>query len=165
MRVIFLDFDGVLNSEEFMRRQWADRQMGKVTFMHRHSCEISPEMARRVLAICEQADAKIVISSTWRLLHSLQEIKAMLIEIGVPALAERIIDRTPNPRRGRSMRGDEIAMWLRGAPEVTGYVIIDDDSDMLNSQRPRFVQTDWTTGIMDHHIPMAVNALALEMVL
>lgn len=162
MRIVFLDFDGVLNSEAYMHRIWKERKAGKaVTFMHRHTDEICPEMAQRVLSICEQADASVVISSSWRLLHTMEEIKAMLTEVGAGALAARIIGRTPSPKRLRSMRGDEIDQWLKefGDP-VTAFVILDDDSDMLNSQKPMFVQTHWQTGIMDHHVEQAVGILA-----
>ena len=38
-------------------------------------------------------------------------------------------------------------MWLKVHPEVSNYVIIDDDDDMLDSQRANFVRT---ANNMDH---------------
>jgi hypothetical protein len=38
-------------------------------------------------------------------------------------------------------RGHEIQDWLDKHKEVTNYVIIDDDNDMLDTQRSNFVRT------------------------
>jgi hypothetical protein len=38
-------------------------------------------------------------------------------------------------------RGHEIELWLKMHPEVSNYVIIDDDNDMLDNQRANFVRT------------------------
>lgn len=38
-------------------------------------------------------------------------------------------------------RGHEIQDWIDDHPEITHYVILDDDNDMLQSQRNNFVRT------------------------
>ena len=44
-------------------------------------------------------------------------------------------------------RGDEIAAWLTAHPKVKEWAIVDDDSDMLPEQLPRFVKTDGNEGL------------------
>lgn len=56
-------------------------------------------------------------------------------------------------------RGSEIKEWLDAHPEVTNYVIIDDDNDMLDEQEPHFVQTSWYDGINDYNVEKAIEIL------
>lgn len=79
--------------------------------------------------------AQVVLSSTWRKHDD-------WLDYG-PALDLPIIDRTP---QGMGPRGQEIADWLAGHPEVERYAIIDDDADMLPEQMPYFVQTRYGDG-------------------
>ena len=41
----------------------------------------------------------------------------------------------------RAERGHEIQYWLDIHPEVTNYVILDDDNDFLDTQQKYFIQT------------------------
>ena len=68
-----------------------------------------------------------------------------------------IYDTTPDFADG--CRGDEIQDWLDRYPEVTGYCILDDDSDMLDSQLRNFVQTDMDYGLTDALAYRAVQIL------
>ena len=77
-----------------------------------------------------------------------------------------IIDVTPCHDRtsiytsgvNRQQRGEEIAAWLEEHPEVTQYVIFDDDFDMTEEQKKKhFVQTHWNTGITHKHIEKALK--------
>jgi len=48
----------------------------------------------------------------------------------------------------RCERGNEIKEWIRDCGmDIEGYVIIDDDNDMLPEQQERFVRT---SGNLDH---------------
>lgn len=63
------------------------------------------------------------------------------------------------PGTTKRYRGEEIQMWLDEHPEVTNYVIIDDDNDMLDSQESHLVQTSWYDGIQDYNVERAINIL------
>lgn len=76
-----------------------------------------------------------MLSSSWRIIV---DIKKLGDAMGLP-----IIDKTPVLA---SSRGNEIARWLSEHPGVEQWAIIDDDSDMLDSQRSRFVRTDGFEG-------------------
>ena len=113
MKVIFLDVDGVLN-----------------TIYSQSILHICKKKARWIKNLCRETGAVIVVSSTWRLHeHAYEKLKN---EFG-----ELIIGSTP---KINSDRGTQIKMWL-DENNVTSYVIVDDDGDMLEEQLPRFVQT------------------------
>ena len=119
-KVIFLDIDGVLN----VIGQGHD-EFGQL--FHKH-------FEDNLRWIIEQTGAKIVISSSWRVI-GLKRIKQMWEQRN---LAGEIIGITSYMEERH--RGKEIQQWLN-KNKVHTYVIIDDDADMLDSQLNNFVQT------------------------
>ena len=124
MKVLFLDIDGVVNCKTTTQR-------------HRGLIGIDPMMAFLVGKIILNTEANIVLSSSWR--HSERGIYEVERQV------HKIFDKTPI--RSTGLRGNEIAAWLESHPEVTRYAILDDDSDMLDSQKENFFQTSWEGGI------------------
>lgn len=121
MKVIFLDFDGVLNSEASFRME-VRRKNNNV------SNTLNPVACSNLQYILEHdSSVKIVISSTWRKVHTMVELQNILNAYGVEAA--RIIGKTPSVLSGA--RGHEINLWLEENPNVTKFVVIDDDSDVL----------------------------------
>lgn len=110
--------------------------------------EVDPILIRRLNKIFEEVpDLKIVISSSWRKLYSIEEIKEIFIKQGFNPDFE-IIDRTVSHVEGKDhRRGHEIEEWLLRHKEVETYVILDDDSDMLRNQSRHFVNTSWVCGL------------------
>lgn len=134
MKVIFLDFDGVLN----VIPQGHDDFGG---IFH-------PEFVENLGRIIEETDAKLIISSSWRHM-GLERLNRMWEQRGYPG---EIIGITPDLRWGtpeeklepgeqKYVRGDEIQAILDQYYQITNYVILDDDDDMLSSQRGNFVMT------------------------
>lgn len=141
MKVIFLDFDGVLNSEASFRME-VRRKNSNV------SDSLSAVACSNLQYILEQdADIKIVISSTWRKLHTLVELGNILNSYGVTG---KIIGKTPSIVNGH--RGHEIKLWLADNPNVTKFVVIDDDSDaseaVRESKNGHFFQTTAEDGLL-----------------
>lgn len=132
MKVIFLDIDGVINSH---RTAYA---FGG--FPHGFEPDQMKQFDHTAIALiqklCEQEKAAVVLSSSWRIIHSIQEVAEGL---GLP-----IMDKTPSLT---GPRGAEIAAWLARHPDVDQYAIVDDNSDMLESQRDHFVQTSEEDGL------------------
>lgn len=89
MKVIFLDFDGVL-----------------VTVHDRYTAG-SPFCVFNLNRIIEATGAKIVVSSSWRILFEMEELTRFLKEWGVQG---EVIGKTPVNHDGE--RGDEIQAWL-----------------------------------------------------
>lgn len=124
-RVIFLDIDGVLNSSSKPE-------------------SLDPEVIRLLREVVERHRAEIVISSTWRILPSwLGVIRNRIAQAGWEN--PPIIDRTPTSPDFRN-RGEEIQAWLNDHP-TESFIILDDDTDMLVSQLPNFVQCNSRTGL------------------
>jgi hypothetical protein len=130
MKVLFLDIDGVLNS-----RAW------KPTNLH----GVDPNAVKRVQDIVAKSDAKVVLSSTWRLVD---ELIVELLKAGVP-----IYDKTPDlasREGGLRPRSEEIEAWLNEHPEVTEYAILDDDADAgYGGLAPQFIRIDERYGLQD----------------
>jgi hypothetical protein len=124
-KVLFLDIDGVLNS---VRSAIAYNGYPYITRSHDKFDDIAVTLIRN---LCAQYGYEIVLSSTWRLDNNWFKLKDIL---KLP-----IIDKTPYLLS--EDRGKEIDMWLRLHPGVKTFVIIDDDSDMLEEQKSRFIQT------------------------
>lgn len=136
MRVLFLDIDGVINSE----RSCAAFDGYPHDFSPRDMGRFDPVALALVRKLCDTTDCSIVVSSTWRTTFTLHEIGCKL---ELPVMAA-----TPD-LGGDYARADEIAMWLRSHPEVTHYAIVDDlalDFDDPEHQA-RFVQTNDEFGL------------------
>jgi hypothetical protein len=142
--ICFLDIDGVLNNEKVL------------------SCageELDPECVKLVEVLVQETGANIVITSAWRLSHSLISIQHHFKRLGF-AYPERIIgatsDLSAQSRGGvwvSEPRGMEINLWLKQIP-VDAFVILDDDSDMRPVQ-DKLVQTSFRTGLTRKHVDRA----------
>ena len=144
--IVFLDVDGLLNHRgAFLPSIGPD--------------PLCPKAIDRSLRLIADTGTQVVLSSTWRLSGPDTKHMQKLRNAGVMNSAHKdwrtidlpstfqsgvIIDH--GPRRGR-----EIADWLSRHPEHGNFAIIDDDSDMLPEQMPRFVQTSFDTGLLDEH--------------
>ena len=151
MNVIFLDFDGVITSPD---SKWKI-DMHKINIINN---------------ICYKTDAKIVVSSTWRMgyrgdvsaFH--EQLKQYFIKHNYLDNFKDTFDKFINNIVGMTeciggLRGDEIKSYMNEHPEVENYVIIDDDSDMCDYQLCHFVQTDTYDGITERDAKLCVDIL------
>lgn len=156
MKIIFLDIDGVLNSEKFYKNE-AQHEKWKRAESEGYSREeqdaianIDPESVKWLNYIINKTNAELVISSTWRFDENL---KIKLSFMGI----KPFIGITP--KTWERHRGTEIQMWLDRHPEVFNYVILDDDCDMLDSQLNNFVNTSWLEGLNEDSANKAIKIL------
>jgi len=154
MRIIFLDFDGVLNSREFFIAN-RDLIRGATSFLQRGIAELNSESVRLMSDFAQEMNAGVVISSSWRTLHSLGEINEMLIQTGW----QTRLPFSVTPRDKHGFRGNEIIDWLSdfGMVNVESFVIFDDDGDFHPSQP--LIRTSWDFGLQQQHIDIARNIL------
>lgn len=149
-RVIFLDIDGVLCT---MRSHWV---YSNASFM-RH---LDPVAVRMVARLCHQTDSQLVLSSTWRGQFSEAAMSMFLMQTGFQDFPPWHSDwKTPSLNRPR---GYEIAEWLKINP-VDNYVILDDDSDMLDHQLSHFVKTDTYNGFLWEHYQRALKIFGVDL--
>jgi hypothetical protein len=141
-RLVFLDFDGVLNS-----LQSAEQLGTRYRFAHASVSALN-ELLR-------QSQAHVVITSTWRESWTLRENAEFLERDGV--VSGRVVGKTP--ALGQE-RGLEIDAWLRSAPyPVMSFVILDDRDDMA-MHRNRLVQVNPQVGLIPEQAERAIELLA-----
>lgn len=135
MKVIFLDFDGVLNAE-------AD--------FCRHGVCILPPKIRLLKQIVDATGAKIILSTSWREHWSADtgrcDDTGLLINRIFAEYDLRIWDKTPQqpPRREA-----QIKSWLDSHNETEGFVVLDDallSADFLDGH---FIKTSGYFGGLD----------------
>lgn len=149
-KVVFLDIDGVVNTLIIDTKPFkTDRgQISRDGFYYKLNMPDDGEVSNRqaimwLNKLCKETGAKIVITSTWRFGNDgLEKTKKALYNSGLLDNIE-IIGGTPIAKNVfNQIRGKEIQQYLNNNQEIKNYVIIDDDSDMLPSQKEHLVQTD-----------------------
>jgi hypothetical protein len=174
-KIIFLDMDGVANSQQgwvgrgyFRPKQklrdtyqgypkvWfasdyelndhIDTDKPNWEFIHDLS-QVEPHLIGIIRRLAEETEAEIVISSVWRMRKQVVAyFKELFAEFGWEDAP--VIGATPECSSGR--RGFEIKKWLEKHNfdyDADRYVILDDDSDMLQSQMKNFVHCNNRYGI------------------
>ena len=152
MKIVFLDIDGVLNTFESLR---LCKESGGRPHTHSGWSSACLTALERLL---DTTDARVVISSVWRLVSKEHLIMGYHFNHW---LGDRVVGHTKDlysPGEDRTLRGQEIQEWL-DEHDVESYVILDDDSDMLDSQAPFFVQTSMQTGLTEEHVDRAIAIL------
>lgn len=146
MNIIFLDIDGVLNSLDSVL---AFRDDGHLFWSDRKE-SLDPVSVGLLQHLCEETDAKIVISSTWRKLYSEQEFRDIFASYGWENFPILGMTTTDKVHPDSWARGYEIQDWLDNNP-WKNYVILDDDSDMLDCQSEQFVHVSGINGFRSKH--------------
>lgn len=146
MKVLFLDVDGVLNSHQSIRASIR----GKIHHGEEPVAFCPIACSNLIEVIARVPGLQIVVSSSWRIGRTLEELRKDLGPSGIPS--DRIIDMTPVLQRIDRERGDEIHRYLKdrkykGFDPITQFVIVDDNSDM-GQLKEHLVQTDVRMGLM-----------------
>lgn len=136
MRVLFLDIDGVLQST---RTALVSGGYATAKTYREQRDRLDWTAIALLRGLCAAGGIAVVLSSTWRIGLSREEVLALGVFLGLP-----IIGATPY---GWAERGLEIQAWLDAHAETEDYAIIDDDADMLASQLPRFVHVSSADGL------------------
>lgn len=134
MRVVFLDYDGVVNTPMWTpdgkRCRFGMPSDGKVNNF---------QSVQWVSEFCERYDYSIVVSSTWRFHDNYSQC---LINGG---LREGLLINGRTPILRGETRGAEIKQYLSLHPEVEAYLIFDDENDM-DDLTPYLVKCDSDIG-------------------
>ncbi|MDI3290803.1 HAD domain-containing protein [Polyangium sp. 15x6] len=153
MKIVFLDFDGVLNHYLMLLNE--DRDARK---------QFSPPAVERLNAIVKRTGARVVVSSSWREWTPVDALRKLLAAEGfvgevldhTPILHPRTM-RVPDPNPGQT-RCMEIMQWLDACPErPESFVALDDlELELLAAYH---VKTESDTGLLDTHVEMAIDLL------
>ena len=154
MKVIFLDFDGVITT---VASKW----------------HLDTDKMLLVKRICDETSAKIVISSSWRRFtledtfnmlseyeQSGKEVPFILRDYVIGITAHMYAFKEGNVHAHYDLpRGCEISRYLTEHKDISKYVILDDDTDMLLEQAPYFINTNMGLGISEQDIEKAIEIL------
>lgn len=150
--IVFLDFDGVVETI-----YWEKNKDGVWDFnMHKTGRrELNNKQAIGWLnELYKKVPYDVVVSSTWRIGMSLDELQGLLIRSGFNREI-KVIGKTPVLYQ---QRGLEIQEWIDTAEFKGKFIIIDDDSDMCHLL-PLLVKCDCQLGFTIYDYQKALKLL------
>jgi len=169
--IIFLDIDGVLNSQLFYEEQFkhlqrfdsiplyrvVKKQLKKlvkkkeISRMEYYKSQICGKRISWLNTLCEETNSGIVLSASMRGGKTVKQLQEIFNYCGATFT---IIDKTGHSES--RIRGVEIHKWLQdncmcwfgvNHYDFYRYAIIDDDSDMLLNQQNHFFHCDNYSGL------------------
>ena len=157
-KIIFLDIDGVLNSQDTFRdnheyskffvKYMGDNVNDIITYK---MLDIDLDKVFMVRDICNLTGAKVVISSSWRQSRWYLLIEEKLTSLGIP-----IVGVTPYIDGNR---GDEIRKYLEDE-KIDDFVILDDDIFRdFNELKNYLIKTSFYDNGLDYEISREVVRL------
>lgn len=166
MKYIFLDIDGVLNSDDWDNSEEFKKESAgmpsALIIMVNHYLHLDPKAVKLINDLVDRSGAEVVLSSTWRIKYSPEEVTKMLQGRGATFTIKTCTPRVYGKFSERIPRGKEIAKYisdLQAAPE--SFVIIDDIDDMIHLKK-HLVLTDVKTGITMADVEKCLKILNKE---
>lgn len=114
--IIFLDIDGVLNSKNYFTNY--KKKIKNVSDIVRQMSEIDVDKFNLLVDVIREVNAKVVITSSWRMLRIYPLIKEIFISSGIPIIGET--------KYLKGNRGKEIRDYLENN-DIDNFVILDDE--------------------------------------
>lgn len=167
MKIIFLDFDGVLNSITFFIKRY--RNMKDLRMIDVGSLNEDDKNVRFMLSqidldnfdilktIIDKTDSKVVVISSWKYIPWFEKTSKHLIDLGIPIIDTTKEDNSIN-------RGAGIKNYLK-THDVSNYIIIDDEifPDYDEELMKHLIKTDfYENGLNEDHICKTENILCDE---
>lgn len=191
MNVIFLDFDGVINSEKWLSKFYNLRKTTtentkfynlevkdptKIDLYWANSMDYRL-ISKLAMALKKIPNAKVVLSTSWRDLYTTEKWNELFNN--VVGWETEIIGKTPKNldatiipvlnlgelihgfKATEHSRGIEVAAWLK-TNSVANYAILDDFDDFLEVQADHFILTDPTIGLTDENLKALIKIFERE---
>jgi hypothetical protein len=150
--VVFLDFDGVVNTI-----YWGCDDNGvyrENTFKGGHTYLNNGQAIGWLNELYNTIPYRVVISSTWRMSMSVEELQLLLLKSGFRPEIE-VIGKTPVLN---DLRGKEIQQWIDENNYEGDFIIVDDDNDMCHLME-HLVLCDTFVGFTFHEFKKSLNLL------
>ena len=164
-KVLFLDIDGILNSNS-----WNDRHQTHI----RDGILIDAEKLRLLALLVKKTDSEIILHSGLRFwfdtelkplctetekLSELLEKENLYISGVTPDLTTEEIRKT---KKFSLVKADEILLWLNLHNSVTNWAVLD-DLDLHNAQiRQHQIKTNPAIGLTLENVRQAAKILSME---
>jgi hypothetical protein len=157
MQVLFLDFDGVLNSRQHFLATAGFKVPGADTLSDANLFKMKNDINRNNIWVLgyildQVPDLKIVISSAWRMFYDMEDFNELFKIFKLDPT--RIIGKTP--KKFSSERHTEIKMWLDDWTEINhkqvDFLAVDDHViwDLMQEFKDREILTDPWVGLSMH---------------
>lgn len=175
MKVLFLDIDGVLNSQNWfgymqycIKNNMYNRVMNFVDnpdeYIEYKMTMLDDRAIANLNRIVDETGCKVVLSSSWRCLWNPTENNKMLEALKLKGFKYDFYGMTPRiPQKDFGQeRGIEIQTWMDKElenNEIESFVILDDDNDMLPEQMNNFILVNNQYGLSDIDVFKAIEIL------
>lgn len=182
IKIIFLDIDGVLNSEQYA--EWCYTNEGKKYINDGGDLFVDKNAVKLINDLCENFNVRLVISSSWREI-SLDSTKQSFNNYkDLKCLIKYIVGITPKYHNENSIRGNEIHDFLMYCENTNirnykqfydedffklkddslhiDYCIVDDDDDIMTYQKDNFIKINRYSGITQNDIIKIKKILNIE---
>lgn len=166
MKIIFLDFDGVLNNESFFIKRHRNMQGLRMIDLNKINetdlkvkdllCEIDLDNLDVLKEIINETDSKVVVISSWKKLKVFYKVSRHLVDLGIPIIG-MTSDNSDN-------RGEGIKNYLKNH-EVDNYIVIDDDifPDYDEEIMNHLIKTSfYNYGLTEEHKEEAIRKLNIK---
>jgi hypothetical protein len=167
--IIFLDFDGVLNTEKY----YCELKSKGLPSNDKYGQLFDPEAVANLRKIIDATGARIVVSSSWRYM-GLNVLQRMWYDRDLPG---RIVDITPlhlldDKLRDTDLtqldvlslcRGNEIKWYFDEVLDANSdshrFVIFDDLKEVLPELQDHFIRIDPIVGITEKDVERAIEVV------
>ena len=153
MKVIFLDFDGVINNcgdiDDYIFYPVNDKS-NRIHSLPFSASNIVP--LKMLFDFLFKENIKIVLSTSWRQIISYKDLDiAFKNFLGFSHMNEKIIiNEIPVIYESlEAIRGNEIKVFLENNPNISDYLIIDDNFDFLKTQKNHLILTNASIGFSE----------------
>lgn len=153
MKILFLDFDGVMVTDRYRDEQIDSGGVLRDSY----GAVFDPVCVENLRRIIDNTDAEIVVTSTWKMEMGLDGIQQMWNARQLPG---KVIGVTPDI--DPIHRGDEIQAWLDANPGAVRYAIIDDTPflDFFNEEQlPHLFKVDERAGLDEKTVTKVIELL------
>lgn len=153
MKVIFLDFDGVINNcgdiDDYIFYPVNDKsnRIHSIPFSARNIVPL-----KMLFDFLFKENIKIVLSTSWRQIISYKDLDVAFKNfLGFSHIDESIIiDEIPMIYESfEAIRGNEIRHFLEKNSNISDYLIIDDNFDFLEVQKNHLILTNASKGFVE----------------
>ena len=163
MKIIFLDVDGVLNNNIFLKKRRIILKENKGIYIPR----LDDKNFIALKTLVERTNAKIVLSSYWRYYFDKDLIpndskyqnhgNDLILKLRKHNLSLK--DKTSTDLTRFQKRGDIIKEYLHTHEDIDNFVILDDDNIMKEFTDTNLVQTKPEYGLTMSDVKKAENIL------
>lgn len=150
LKYIFLDFDGVLNTEQYQAQLAIEGKPLK----DEYGPLFDPKAVTRLSEIVEATKAEIVVISSWGEVLGKDKIIEMWEKRGLPG--EMHIVYVPD--EGCNSKALKIINCINGSIFIP-YIILDDESQFLPEQEKHFIKVNPVTGITKEIEELSIDIL------